>query len=376
VVGFKGTAAAIKEAFRPVHSAVAGQPPRTLSASCKQCPICRRATSTCCEHLDVIRQASYSVPKMWSFIVLCVFLLGEGAYSEDDLKVFRKCCPNGQSLIKFSEFSTIPLLDTYECIDSVYVTSDINITNTNSHLSVDATVLVEHGIPKECDLQMVHVSDMTILSMQKDICYDRLIIEITNGTIQNAIPKNVALKCNDTEHIPEVQLQVKNIRKCCPKGQVYDTVYHWCRDDDNKDVNSEGLFIERIKKERTDIYEIENGLDCKFEEYSVELKEGIFSFSLEDSVLNVVKKDTKAKNKLSKGNWCIDQEYSTKRLMARVCTRDCDNFDAFCMRKCCPLGHHYLPLRCTGAASRCVPNTEDSVYFNLSQHLDPLKSKT
>ncbi|CAG9784495.1 unnamed protein product [Diatraea saccharalis] len=308
---------------------------------------------------------------MWSLVTLCVFYVSLSAAS-DDYKVFRKCCPMKQSLIKLSGYGIVST-DSYKCMNSVYEISDNNVTNPNSHLIVDPGVLVEYGVPNDCDLQMVQLNEIIQLSTNRDVCYDRFVAEINNGTVEKVIPKTVALVCNGTEVSPETKLEIQNVRKCCPRGQVYDTEYHLCRGD--SEFGNEEWIIKQLEIKHTDIVEFENGLHCKLEEYAVELKEGFFRLELNGDTLTVRKRSGDKEILVPKGNWCVDQEYTSHQLVARACTLDCSAFDAFCMRKCCPVGEHFQPFRCGRPASMCVPNTDDSILFNISSYMEPLKTE-
>ncbi|KAL4704062.1 hypothetical protein ACJJTC_001984 [Scirpophaga incertulas] len=309
---------------------------------------------------------------MWCFIVLCVILIKVDADS-DELKIFRKCCPEKHSLIKITVTENNNLENSFKCIDSVFVLADTNVTNPSSHLVVDASVVVQHDIPTECDLDIIHVSEYKTEISNEDVCYDRFVLEVIDGVLQNLIPKTVALKCNTTEVVPETKLHVRYIRKCCARGQIYDSEYHFCRKNSDETSN-EGWLLNKINTDRADIYEFENGLNCKSDEYAIELKEKRYNmiFGSADS-LRIFHKNGNTETNITKGNWCVDQDYTTMQLIARVCTRECDTFNAFCMRKCCPIGMHYLPNRCGSPASRCVPNTDDNLLFNLSTYMDPLR---
>ncbi|CAH0404745.1 unnamed protein product [Chilo suppressalis] len=257
---------------------------------------------------------------------------------------------------------------------SEYEISDYKVSNPNSHLIVNPSVFIDDGVPNGCELQVVQLRETNLnLSTSRDVCYDRLVAEINNGTVQKIIPKTVILMCNNTELMPETNLNIQNIRKCCPRGQVYDTEYHFCRDDDK--VSNEEWILNNLKMKSADITEFENGLSCKLEEYAVELKEQFFSFTLNGGSLTVHKKSQESEKLIRKGNWCVDQEFTTKQLVARVCTLDCGAFDAFCMRKCCPVGEYYKPFVCGRPASVCVPNTDDSILFNISSYMEPLRKE-
>ncbi|XP_026738404.1 probable G-protein coupled receptor Mth-like 3 isoform X2 [Trichoplusia ni] len=290
--------------------------------------------------------------------------------------VFHKCCSDGQSLVKVSD--TEDLEDgSYQCINRVGALISYNVTI--SPLVVGKNVLAEYGIPSECEeVQMVHLisSESDNRFTIKNTCYDRLELEIVNGTLKPYIPQVVGLSCvkNETESSTKQELAVNHFRKCCPALQSYDTEFHVCRSDSN---STEEFLFERFKLNDNSIYEIDNGLNCKIDQYSIELTQEFYSLVVDGSILKVKRRDGGGGGDIASGEWCVDQQYGSSGLVARVCSLECAKYGAYCVRKCCPIGHHYQPRRCGSFVSKCVPNKpDDVVLFNITDYLEPLLHKT
>ncbi|CAG9099609.1 unnamed protein product [Plutella xylostella] len=275
--------------------------------------------------------------------------------------VFPKCCPDGQGLVRETdEF----LNKSYTCVEHEHVESNYSVVVPP--LVIGRSIPVRYGFPENCDDFVITEVTGDILQSDSD-CYDRLALDIINGTHKSSStsPAVVMLTCAERTGASGAY-PIHHIRKCCPNGQEYDTEYHMCRD--TGDVDGEQRLVQRFDPRGVNVYAIEHGLFCKSEEYAVEVQEGGFSLVVEGSTLHVGSGG--AAPALRRGEWC--GEARGGRLLARVCTRDCRLYDAFCMRKCCPVGYHYLPRHCATNISDCVPNEDDTTPFNLSSYLDPL----
>lgn len=314
---------------------------------------------------------------MWPQIFLLALIdaasgvFAAGDASDDRQKVFRKCCLESQSLIRVSESS-----ERYECVDSKGLEKRYSISSES--LYVGKSVVTRHGFPTECDefeVLQIRFAETELLPWD-NICYDKLVADIVNGTLISNIPKAVALTCNVSEEniAPLYKLQVNQIRKCCPRGQSFDTEYHECRFDEQQ--TKKDWLTDKLDSRNGNIYDIEYGLSCKKEEYSVELHEDAFTLSEEGSHLSVADGNGENIAKLLPGEWCMEKEYGGNKLLAQVCTRDCDKFGAFCIRKCCPPGHHFKVRHCGGFASACTPNDDLDTIFNISSYLDPLRENS
>uniref|UniRef100_A0A1E1WU03 G-protein coupled receptors family 2 profile 2 domain-containing protein n=2 Tax=Pectinophora gossypiella TaxID=13191 RepID=A0A1E1WU03_PECGO len=222
-------------------------------------------------------------------------------------------------------------------------------------------------MPANCsELQMMLTNESELEFKAEDsICYDKIIAEVFNGTIQN-IPKVIALACNEPENQTKSMFELNHIRKCCPEGKAYDVEHHKCRDILQKNT-VEGL-LRWLNVKRNSVYDVDIGLRCKREEFAVELVEGKFSFGVDGSVLDVA-----GKGRVPSEEWCVDRDYAGPMLVARVCTDDCANYDAYCLKKCCPIGYHFKAFSCTSFRSACVPD-DDSILFDTSSYLDDLKN--
>ncbi|XP_063838823.1 probable G-protein coupled receptor Mth-like 3 isoform X2 [Ostrinia nubilalis] len=307
---------------------------------------------------------------MWRIVFLYICVC---ASANNDFPTFRKCCPEGQNLIKVMNPDVVNLEDSYECLDSAFETV-YNITNPKPTLFVSEGVTVEYGMPMECDFEMIPYDGNIQLSESSNYCYDRLVVEIINGTVKKVIPKTIALVCNGTELNNESSVKVINIRKCCPPGQTYDTEFHMCRR--GGEGYDERWLIEKLQAFSGVVYEFDDGLQCKSAEYAVELREEKFFVVLLERRLDISNRNREGGGGQSpQGNWCVDREYNSRGLVARVCTEDCSRFDALCVRKCCPVGQHYLPFHCGTLAGRCVPNKDDKVLYDLSDYVHRTKSK-
>ncbi|OWR44933.1 G-protein coupled receptor Mth2 [Danaus plexippus plexippus] len=288
--------------------------------------------------------------------------------------VFRKCCPRGQNLVKVLDFNET-ISEYFECVDRG---GSINLFKINSEpLYVSESVKVNHGIPLDCrDLQMTTIVAGDELVPLADNCYDRLVAEVVNGTLVQSVPKSVVLVCNrsDVSVIPNSHLRIQQVRKCCPRGQKFDVQHHECRisEDAVNDIQSPFLKSDRSKGS---IYEISEGLPCKVNEYTVELTEEKFNLSIDGSTLNVFSRDGLNGRTFMPDEWCLEEKYGGKELLAQVCTHNCDSLNAYCVRKCCPPGQHFRPRHCGTLASACVPNDDPDVMYNISSYLDPLKEK-
>ncbi|CAG9784418.1 unnamed protein product [Diatraea saccharalis] len=71
--------------------------------------------------------------------------------------------------------------------------------------------------------------------------------------------------------------------------------------------------------------------------------------------------------------WCVDQDYMSRQLVARVCTMSCSDFGAYCLKKCCHMGNHVSG--CGKVRRACKRNYDDRFLFNLSSYIEPLKSE-
>ncbi|XP_050675575.1 probable G-protein coupled receptor Mth-like 3 isoform X2 [Leptidea sinapis] len=289
-----------------------------------------------------------------------------------DAMVFRKCCSRNQSIIKVTEYD-LSLVERYECVDRDYLFESYNISVTS--LLVDKRVEVQHGLPADCDdLQMVQINGPDAeLFLWENECYDRLVTEINNGSLKHNIPKTIALSCNKTRdktNETKSSFKIEQVRKCCPKGQEFDTDHHVCRN--SVEEVDEETFLRKFNISGPYIYETEYTLRCKFDEYVVELTEDIFSLQVSNSDLITMNRYNGNVKTLIQGEWCVDQQYDGTQLLAQVCTRNCDDFGAFCVRKCCPPGHHFKLRRCGGLSSVCVRDEDEFVQFNISTYLAPL----
>ncbi|XP_052756838.1 uncharacterized protein LOC113523273 [Galleria mellonella] len=312
---------------------------------------------------------------MWSYIFVLTFF-SLSVFSAD-LPVFHKCCPEDQNLIKVSVDLNITLDVRYICLNAE-AEEKYNISSDVFPLLVVKTENVEYYMPGECKLELIHKTGPFLeITTDVDICYDRLVMEIMNNTTKQIVPKTVALSCvkNETSNTLISTITIDHIRKCCPRNQRYDIVFHVCRN--FYEYNESNWLIMDFMNNNTQskIYEIDFELHCKSNEYAVELSEEKYMIEIEGSALNVGTREGTIKNIIRSGGWCIDNEYSSGGLVARVCTNDCSKFGAYCMRKCCLIGQHYKPRSCDSFVSSCVPSTnkDDAVFFNISSYIDPLK---
>lgn len=321
-----------------------------------------------------MRNNTNFVETMWLLIFLCAIVgaIADGSASAGDYTVFSKCCPKNYSLVKLNNSSSVSA-ERFECVNSESARNVYNVYQFSA-LVVSDGVLVLDGMPDaNCeDLRMIQLTDTELdTSSMNDLCYDRLISEITDGTVVRNIPITVALRCfhNDSDKAKS-RLRIDRIRRCCRTGQAYDTEYHTCVDL-NAETEDEWL-IKQLKLNDSYIYEVVNGLACKNVESAVELTERMFKFEVEGTDLKVVSR--KGVTRFRQGDWCIERDYRGPGLITRVCTQDCSAYDAYCLRKCCPVGEHYKPFNCGSLRSRCVPNDKKTVLFNVSYYTNPLKN--
>ncbi|XP_022821174.1 G-protein coupled receptor Mth-like isoform X2 [Spodoptera litura] len=311
---------------------------------------------------------------MHLLIVMSVIVYASADIVQGD-KVFRKCCPNNQSLMKVFDDESFNFSSTYKCLDRESARNDYNITIIP--LFVGKNVSVEYGIPEICDdfpIQEISVIDLNSAVVFNG-CYDRLVAELHNDTVKTIIPLIVGLKScveNEDNKTSANALTIHNYRKCCPRGQSYDSNFHICRDTEVN--NSEEWLLKRLKMKDNFIYEVDTGLHCETDEYSIELRQRFFSLQVDGSTLKIFSKKGDGSGDAVPGQWCVDREFSSSELVARVCSSDCSKYGAFCVRKCCPIGYHYKPRRCGSFASKCVPNVDD-VLFNISDYMEPLQHK-
>ncbi|KAJ2953558.1 hypothetical protein O0L34_g1159 [Tuta absoluta] len=304
---------------------------------------------------------------MWLLVFLCVISGAfQRVYSQNDPLVFQKCCKLDQSLVKVEKFNSTDFF----CVDSDSAKKDYNITQF-SHLVVFNNVSVHDGIPSNCSLKEVIVLNEMDLIQITEVCYDKKIAEISNGTVQN-IPQMIALLCNEPENDTRPVHEFKRFRKCCPEGQAYDTKHHTCRDVLVK--STANILLEWLHVKTHSVYDMDIGLRCKNEEeFAIEITEEDFSISFDGNALDV--RGRKGGGRVLSGDWCLDRDFNRSALVARVCTSDCSKYGAFCLRKCCPLGQHYKPLRCGSFRSICVPDeNQDQERFDLSTYLEDLNN--
>ncbi|XP_030021394.1 probable G-protein coupled receptor Mth-like 3 isoform X2 [Manduca sexta] len=308
---------------------------------------------------------------MWIQIFICVIVcVSVGTVNSDEFPVFNKCCSKNMSLIKVYEFNGTD--ERFECLDREDTENLYNISH--APLVIGEYVRVDYGIPTECEqFQMsTHMIATELEMIPGNRCYDKLVLEAVNDTLKKSVPKIVAITCNlnNTENVVKSKLTVDHVKKCCPAGFSYDVVNHLCRKSDIK--YTEDTLIKELKLSEYNIKEVDSGLHCKIHESAVELTEEQYSFKVVADSLIVVNKNTDRKTKIPQGEWCMDHNYQNQRLIARVCTDQCSDFDAYCVKKCCPVGQHYKTLRCGSPISKCVPTTDD-VFFDISVYLEPLE---
>ncbi|XP_021189219.2 probable G-protein coupled receptor Mth-like 3 [Helicoverpa armigera] len=343
----------------------------------KQCPARRSTLTTCCERsmlsmLVLVPRAPAILLTMRLLIVVSAIVYASAGSVQED-KVFNKCCPNSQSLMKVSDgedFAT-----SFQCIDRESAQKSYNISI--SPLLIGDNVPVQYGMPSECDaVQMVQMisSELDDRFQDSENCHDRLDLEVLNGTLKQNIPEIVELGCikNESAKTSQQKLTIQHYRKCCPRGKSYDTNFHLCRYTDVN--NTEDWLLQHLNMSDHDIYDIDHGLNCKMDQFGVELREEYFSLEVEGSNLKVTSRNGKGGGVALPGEWCLDGEYSRKELVARVCTHDNSKYGALSVRKCCPIGYHYRPRRCGSFVSKCTPNSDD-VLFNITDYLEPLQRK-
>ncbi|XP_059048897.1 G-protein coupled receptor Mth2-like isoform X2 [Achroia grisella] len=312
---------------------------------------------------------------MLSYIFVLTFL--SLSVNSADVPIFHKCCPEDQNLIKVTVDLNITLDVRYVCLNAE-VRENYNVSSDVIPLLVVRSENVQFYMPEECQLELIHTIGPNFeITTDDDVCYDRLVLEIVNDLSRQIVPKTVALACvkNETRDTLRSTLTIDHVRKCCPGRQRYDTVYHVCRN--SVEYSKDDWLMKQLTNYNTDskIYEIDFGLHCKSNEYAVELSEYKYTIDIEGRMLKVGSRTGTNKDIIPSGEWCIDREHVRGDVVARVCTNDCSKFDAYCLRKCCPVGHHFKPRHCGKFASTCVPNADDdeAVYFNISSYLDPLK---
>lgn len=304
---------------------------------------------------------------MWLLIFVGAYVFA----SANGETVFRKCCSRDNSLVAIKNDGD----ENFECLDRETIENNYNVSQAPLFISDSVTVV--DGIPNYCDdLRLKYLSAYELdngLLNSADYCYDRLILEITNGSKSAHIPKIVALTCiqNDTEMLPDNSLSIDHIRKCCKTGQSYDAVNHLCRNDLE---STEEWLVEYLNVSSDVIYAVQKGLHCKADEYGVELSEELYSIEVEGSSLRVAKRNGEGGGLAQRGEWCVDRD-TDARLVARVCTRNCSNYGAYCLRKCCPIGQHYKTRRCGSFMSMCVSSADEEIPFDIDVYLDPLKEQ-
>ncbi|XP_050550549.1 probable G-protein coupled receptor Mth-like 4 isoform X5 [Spodoptera frugiperda] len=286
--------------------------------------------------------------------------------------VFHKCCPNNHSLMKVFDDESFNF-SSYKCLDRESAWNDYNITITP--LFVGKNLSVEDGIPETCD--DVPIEEVTVLDFDSPLqvfngCHDRLVAELYNGTVKTVPPSIIGLKScvkKEDNKTSEDNLIIHKYRKCCPRGQSYDSNFHLCRESEVN--NSEEWLLKRLKMNDNDIYEVDTGLDCPADEYGLELRQRFFSLRTDGSTLKIFSKKGDGSGDADEGQWCVDREFSSSELVARVCSSNCTQYGAFCVRKCCPIGYHYN-LKSSGSFDvKCLLN-EDDVLFNISHYTKPL----
>ncbi|XP_035446318.2 probable G-protein coupled receptor Mth-like 4 isoform X6 [Spodoptera frugiperda] len=286
--------------------------------------------------------------------------------------VFHKCCPNNHSLMKVFDDESFNF-SSYKCLDRESAWNDYNITITP--LFVGKNLSVEDGIPETCD--DVPIEEVTVLDFDSPLqvfngCHDRLVAELYNGTVKTVPPSIIGLKScvkKEDNKTSEDNLIIHKYRKCCPRGQSYDSNFHLCRESEVN--NSEEWLLKRLKMNDNDIYEVDTGLDCAADEYGLELRQRFFSLRTDGSTLKIFSKKGDGSGDADEGQWCVDREFSSSELVARVCSSNCTQYGAFCVRKCCPIGYHYN-LKSSGSFDvKCLLN-EDDVLFNISHYTKPL----
>ncbi|XP_041978751.1 probable G-protein coupled receptor Mth-like 3, partial [Aricia agestis] len=345
----------------------------------KQCIPRRSTLATCCSRNSLSRSPGARPNiKMWKPILDGLIFFSTLAFASEvsytNSSVFNKCCSEDRSLIRVTDDVNSSVR--YECVDRKNLTEAYGITEDPVH--VGAGVEIYEGMPVECEepkTTALNKADDALFAGD-ELCYDTLVAEIFNGSMKQNIPKFVALSCSDTaatnKTYPEPALRLHRVRKCCPRGERYDRTYHQCRES-HREVPLDWGF----KLSNDSLYEVQYGLDCKNGEYAVELHDSLYTLDIDGSNLVAVKKESDRKSIALPGEWCIDRDYNSNGLVARVCTNDCEKFGAYCVAKCCPPGHHFRVSNCNAFISRCVPNEEDSgVFYNLSKYLDPLKLTT
>lgn len=308
---------------------------------------------------------------MWLLFIVSAYLYASVSGDVgDSTPVFKKCCLKSQGLVRVVDAEDNVR---YECLDRESVESDYNVFK--APLIVGDAVPVQYGVPNQsCVLSLAYQTSEELdvrLTTTSDNCYDRLFLETINGSVNSHISKIISLSCvyNETGLVTDTKLTVNHIRKCCAKGQSYDTVDHLCKKSEES-ATGESL-LKTLNMNSDSIYEIETGLNCKYEQYAIELSEQFYDLKVVGSDLKVAKKDGSGGGEALQGEWCVEQQYGRSGLVARACSVDCARFGAYCVRKCCPVGEHYRTRRCGSPVSSCVVDNND-IPFDISVYIDPL----
>lgn len=277
---------------------------------------------------------------------------------------FRKCCEVNETLRKFTdEFFNV----NYMCVKSI--DTQIEDENMSSNISwLSNGYNTTNGFPKSCNSSEL-VEKEASLSEDEDYCMEQLTVEIFNGSMVNSIKsRTIGLTCEGLEKPTNSVQSIQYARKCCPEGKYYDINEHTCK----TGYGLESPLRELIDEENY-VYEINYDLYCKPDQFVVELREQFFKLNVDGSSLVVEGKGKESV--IQRGDWCVDSEHSSGEKLARICTHKCEDFGALCVRKCCPMDHHYLPRRANTTISTCKANTNEKQYLDISYYLDPLKKQ-
>lgn len=274
----------------------------------------------------------------------------------DEKYTIQKCCNENENM---KVVINIDMSVNYVCVDNV---------RENNYLIFGKKYNVVYGFPKNCDILELNYTESRLLPVDADQCIDRATTEKFNGT-ESDISRILILTCGSTISNPLAEIGYVN--KCCAKDHSYDVTYQVCRLNIEKQSNND--FLKYVTKTEDYVYEMNYNQNVEMDKFAVALSDKYFKVSLEGNNLNIVRKSDGVETSVDRGSWCIDREYSSGTLVARVYTDVCQDFGALCLRKCCRPDEHYVPRRANTTVSNCAMNTDKEQLLNLSYYLHPLK---
>lgn len=176
-------------------------------------------------------------------------------------------------------------------------------------------------------LPLLFPKHLIIGSGGRRLRYDGCVDKTTNGTI---------IKINARTQTIETNFQVENLKKCCPKREVYDFTSKRCVIGDDNLLKEIPLIVNHITNY---IYQ-SNFCHNRF----------IMDILINETRLVIDHEIKRVYNLISQSDEVVDFKYScferalNGQIVIRTCQKTCSS--SVCVRKCCEIGSSFGNLEC------------------------------